>query len=54
MTDLTTFDRLKGAALVCTFLGFIATCATWITFGNSTWQAAVEPVRSQAYGARPQ
>ena len=54
MTDLTTFDKLKGAALVCTFLGFIATCATWIHIWDSTWQAAVEPVRSQAYGARPQ
>ena len=24
MTSLTTFDALKGAALVCTFLGFLA------------------------------
>ena len=50
MTDLTTFDRLKGAALVITFLGFIATCATWIHI--STWQATVEPTRAQIYKAR--
>ena len=23
MTDLTTFDRLKGAALIATFIGFL-------------------------------
>jgi hypothetical protein len=38
-------DTLKGVALVIAFLGFIATCATWIHIWDSTWQAAVEPVR---------
>ena len=38
-------DTLKGVALVIAFLGVIATCATWIYIWDSTWQAAVEPVR---------
>ena len=42
-------DTLKGVALVIAFFGFIATCATWIYIWDSTWQAAVEPVRSEAY-----
>jgi hypothetical protein len=42
-------DTLKGVALVIAFFGFIATCATWIHIWDSTWQAAVEPVRSEAY-----
>ena len=42
-------DTLKGAALIAAFLGFIATCATWIHIWDSTWQAAVEPVRGAIY-----
>jgi hypothetical protein len=38
-------DALKGTALITAFLGFIATCVTWISIWDSTWQAAVEPVR---------
>ena len=45
-------DVVKGAALVLAFLGFIATCATWIHIWDSTWQAAVEPTRAQIYKAR--
>ena len=39
MTDLTTFDKLKGAALVCTFLGFLATCAA---LESATYRDAID------------
>jgi hypothetical protein len=51
MTDLTTFDRLKGAALVCTFLGFLATCAALVSWWDTTWRIAVEPTRASVYSA---
>ena len=38
-------DTIKGLALIATLIGFIATCATWIHIWDSTWQAAVAPVR---------
>jgi hypothetical protein len=44
-------DTLKGAALIATFLGFIATCATGIHIWDATWQAAVEPTRANIYSA---
>ncbi len=47
-----TLDTLKGAALIATFLGFIATCAAWIHIWDSTWQAAVEPARGAIYDTR--
>jgi hypothetical protein len=40
-------DVLKGAALIIAFLGFIATCSTWIQM----WDA-VEPVRGAIYETR--
>ena len=43
MTSLTTFDALKGAALVCTFLGFLALCAALVHWHDKTWKIAVEP-----------
>jgi hypothetical protein len=45
-------DTLKGVALVIAFLGFLATCATWIHIWDSTWQAAVEPIRGAIYETR--
>jgi hypothetical protein len=51
MRDLTTLDRLKGDALVCTFLGFLATCAALVSWWDATWRVAVEPTRANIYSA---
>jgi hypothetical protein len=52
MTDLTTFDRLKGAALIATFIGVLITFAMWVSLWENVWQAAVEPTRGAIYDAR--
>ena len=54
MTSLTTFDALKGAALVCTFLGFLAMCAALVHWHDKTWKIAVEPTKASVFrvGAR--
>ena len=54
MTSLTTFDALKGAALVCTFLGFLALCAALVHWHDKTWKIAVEPTKASVFrvGAR--
>jgi hypothetical protein len=52
MRDLTTLDRLKGDALVCTFLGFLATCAALVSWWDTTWRVAVEPTRANVYSAQ--
>ena len=49
MTDLTTFDRLKGAALIATFIGVLITFAMWVSLWENVWQASVEPTRGQIY-----
>jgi len=51
MTHLTTFDRLKGAPLVCTFIGFIAIFAMWVSLWENVWRTAVEPTRANIYSA---
>ena len=51
MTDLTTFDRLKGAALIATFIGVLITFAMWVALWDSVWRTAVEPTRANVYGA---
>ena len=43
---------LTGVTLVAPFLGFFALCAMLVEWWNSTWRVAVEPVRSEVYGAR--
>ena len=45
MTDLTTFDKLKGAALIATFIGVLITFAMWVSLWENVWQASVEPTR---------
>ena len=52
MTDLTTFDRLKGSALIATFIGFLITFAMWVSLWENVWQASVEPTRGAIYDAR--
>jgi hypothetical protein len=52
MTSLTTFDTLKGAALVCTFLGFLAMCAALVQWHDKTWKIAIEPTRANVYSAQ--
>jgi hypothetical protein len=52
MTDDDTMDVLTGVTLVAAFLGFFALCAMLVEWWNSTWRVAVEPVRSEVYGAR--
>ena len=54
MTDLTTFDKLKGAALIATFIGVLITFAMWVSLWENVWQAAVEPTRGAIYDARTQ
>jgi hypothetical protein len=39
MTDLTTFDRLKGAALIGTFIGVLTIFAMWV----SLWEMCGKP-----------
>jgi hypothetical protein len=43
MTDLTTFDRLKGAALIGTFIGVLITFAMWVSLWENVRQASIEP-----------
>ena len=45
-------QSLTGVTLVAAFLGFFALCAMLVEWWNSTWRVAVEPVRSEVYGAR--
>ena len=45
MTDLTTFDRLKGAALITSFIGVLITFAMWVALWENVWRVSVEPVR---------
>jgi hypothetical protein len=52
MTNLTTFDRLKGAALGCTFLSFLAICAALVSWWDTTWRVAVEPTRANNNSAQ--
>jgi hypothetical protein len=52
MTDLTTFDRLKGAALIGTFIGVLITFAMWISLWENVWRTAVEPTRAKVYSAQ--
>jgi hypothetical protein len=52
MTDHDTMDVLTGVMLVAAFLGFFALCAMLVEWWDSTWRVAVEPVRSEVYGAR--
>ena len=49
MTSLTTFDALKGAALVCTFLGFLALCAALVHWHDKTWKIAIEPTKASVF-----
>ena len=52
MTDLTTFDKLKGAALIATFIGVLPIFAMWVLLWENVWRVSVEPVRSAIYDAR--
>ena len=52
MTDLTTFDRLKGAALIATFIDFLSIFATWVLLWENVWRVSVEPVRGAIYDTR--
>jgi hypothetical protein len=45
-------DTLEGAALIGTFIGFLAVFATWVLLWENVWQASVEPTRAQIYKAR--
>ena len=49
MTSLTTSDTLKGAALVCTFLGFLALCAALVHWHDKTWKVAIEPTKASVF-----
>ena len=51
MTDLTTFDRLKGAALIGTFIGVLITFVMWVSLWDSVWRTAGEPTRVNIYNA---
>ena len=51
MTDLTTFDRLKGAALIGTFIGVLITFVMWVSLWDSVWRTAGEPTRVNIYSA---
>jgi len=52
MTDLSTFDRLKGVALIGTFIGVLTIFAMWVSLWENVWQASVEPTRGAIYDAR--
>ena len=52
MTDLTTFDRLKGAALIASFIGVLAIFAMWVALWENVWRVSVEPDRGAIYDAR--
>ena len=45
-------DTLKGAALIATFFGFLATCAALVSSWDTTWKVAVEPTRANVYSAQ--
>ena len=45
MTDLSTFDRLKGVALIATFIGVLITFAMWVSLWENVWQASVDHTR---------
>jgi hypothetical protein len=40
-TGLVTLDMLNSVALIVTFIGFLATCASLIDWWDSTWRIAV-------------
>ena len=42
-------DTLKAVALVFTFLAVLATFALWVGMWETTWRAAVEPIRASIY-----
>ena len=44
-------DTLKAVALVFTFLAVLATFALWVGMWETTWRAAVEPIRASIYSA---
>jgi hypothetical protein len=46
MTSFTTFDILKGAALIATFFGFLAMCAALVHWHDKTWKIAIEPTKA--------
>ncbi len=54
MTDLTTFDKLKGAALIASFIGVLAIFAMWVALWENVWRVSVEPDRGAIYDARTQ
>ena len=37
MTDLTTFDKLKGAALIAPFIGVLTIFAVWVSLWENVW-----------------
>ncbi len=45
-------DTIKGLALIGTFIGVLTIFAMWIHIWDSTWRAAVEPVRGAIYETR--
>jgi hypothetical protein len=49
MTSFTTFDILKGAALIATFFGFLAMCAALVHWHDKTWKIAVEPTKASVF-----
>jgi hypothetical protein len=51
-TPATFLDKLKGVALIATFLGVLAVFATWVMLWDSVWRTAVEPTRVNIYSAQ--
>ena len=52
MTDLTTFDRLKGAALIATFIGVLIIFAMWVSLWENVWRTVGRANPREIYDAK--
>ena len=51
-TPASFLDKLKGVALIATFIGVLAIFAALVVIWQDTWRAAVEPTVASIYRAR--